>query len=141
MQKRKRHAYLQSASNVPQTRQTTARLNGPSPPLGKTGPRAGTAKSKSLIQPRAAGGQSAAKPNILRNGEGGRQPRDLNGKPIKQEEKPKPEPKMGKAVHIPGLPSGLTIERIENDSTVCISCRNPGASQALLRIDPPSRGS
>lgn len=31
-----------------------------------------------------------------------------------------------KAVHIPGLPSSLTIERISSDSAVCISCRNPG---------------
>lgn len=31
-----------------------------------------------------------------------------------------------KVVHIPGLPSSLTIERIEADSAICISCRNPG---------------
>lgn len=39
-----------------------------------------------------------------------------------------------KAVHIPGLPSSLTIERISSDSAVCISCRNPGVSSILLHI-------
>lgn len=39
-----------------------------------------------------------------------------------------------KAVHIPGLPSSLTIERISSDSAVCISCRNPGIPLILLYI-------
>lgn len=37
-----------------------------------------------------------------------------------------------RTVHIPGLPSSLTIERIENDSIVCIRCRNPGQCHVLL---------
>lgn len=37
-----------------------------------------------------------------------------------------------KAVHIPGLPSSLTIERIGSDSIVCIRCENPGKNMTLI---------
>ncbi|XP_076236108.1 uncharacterized protein LOC143180333 [Calliopsis andreniformis] len=134
--KRKRHSYLQSG-NVPQTRQTTARLNGPSPPPVKpvtqppksTSPPTSRTVMKSLIPVQ----KTSTRPNILRNAteskvfshkakiENGPSQIQLPVSTVKSVQS------IGnKAVHIPGLPSSLTIERISNDSAVCISCRNPG---------------
>ncbi|XP_053999379.1 uncharacterized protein LOC128887468 [Hylaeus anthracinus] len=132
--KRKRHSYLQSG-NVPQTRQTTARMNGPSPPPVKvlppksTSPPSSKAVMKSLIPVQ----KSTTRPNILRNVT---ESKVFTNK-VKAENGPSqiqlPVPTVksvqsigNKAVHIPGLPSSLTIERISNDSAVCITCRNPG---------------
>ncbi|XP_076620423.1 uncharacterized protein LOC143341403 [Colletes latitarsis] len=133
--KRKRHSYLQSG-NVPQTRQTTARMNGPSPPpvkvlpLKSTSPPSSRTVMKSLIPLQ----KSTTRPNILRNVteskvftnkvkvENGTSQIQLPTVPTV-----KTVQSIGnKAVHIPGLPSSLTIERISNDSAVCITCRNPG---------------
>lgn len=132
--KRKRHSYLQSNGTAPQTRQTTARLNGPSPPPNKVAgnkpsPPPPKASVKSLIPTQ----KSSTRPNILRNNP---ESKVYAGK-IKSENglsqaqtsiSVKTAQSLGsKAVHIPGLPSSLTIERIENDaSAVCIHCRNPG---------------
>lgn len=64
-----------------------------------------------------------AKPNILRNGSENKV-LSKNGNENTQSQNNK---SVGsKVVHIPGLPSSLTIERIEADSAICISCRNPG---------------
>ncbi|XP_031782325.1 uncharacterized protein LOC100680516 isoform X2 [Nasonia vitripennis] len=145
--KRRRHAYLQSLGSAPQTRQTTARLNGPSPPpkpYNKPGPKPGAAAAaRSLIQ---ASNKPGPKPAILRNGDG-KQKEFFSGKIVKQEteknsgnssssssngrdseqrKSAQQTTSTGKAVHIPGLPSSLTIERIENDSSICVTCRNPG---------------
>ena len=136
--KRKRHSYLQSG-NVPQTRQTTARMNGPSPPPVKavgqppksTSPPSSRTAMKSLIPIQ----KSTTRPNILRNVSESRV--YSNKAKLSHENGPsqlqlpvatvKSVQSIGnKAVHIPGLPSSLTIERISNDSAVCISCRNPG---------------
>ncbi|XP_034170927.2 uncharacterized protein LOC117600068 [Osmia lignaria lignaria] len=133
--KRKRHSYLQSG-NVPQTRQTTARLNGPSPPPVKVAPPKSTSPpaSKAVLKSLIPVQKSTTRPNILRsvteskvfpnkskveNGPGQIQlPTVPTVKSVQS---------IGnKAVHIPGLPSSLTIERISSDSAVCISCRNPG---------------
>uniref|UniRef100_A0A0C9RXK6 PHF21A_1 protein n=1 Tax=Fopius arisanus TaxID=64838 RepID=A0A0C9RXK6_9HYME len=123
--KRKRHAYLQSAGSAPQTRQTTARLNGPSPPPAKIPPKSASpptkTTSKSLIPPQ----KSAVRPNILRTMQETRafQNRSKLDNGTSQREAKLAETK---SVHIPGLPASLTIERIENDTAVCINCRNPG---------------
>ncbi|XP_058804371.1 uncharacterized protein LOC131671726 isoform X4 [Phymastichus coffea] len=129
-QKRKRYAYLQSG-NAPQTRQTTARLNGPSPtPTTKsTGRGSGSSKqstsSKPLIQP--AKTAAATGGSVMRNGEvtkhkefSIKQKTDNGNGTMKISS-------TGKTVHIPGLPSSLTVEWIDKDSTVCVSCRNPGS--------------
>ncbi|XP_058804369.1 uncharacterized protein LOC131671726 isoform X2 [Phymastichus coffea] len=128
--KRKRYAYLQSG-NAPQTRQTTARLNGPSPtPTTKsTGRGSGSSKqstsSKPLIQP--AKTAAATGGSVMRNGEvtkhkefSIKQKTDNGNGTMKISS-------TGKTVHIPGLPSSLTVEWIDKDSTVCVSCRNPGS--------------
>ncbi|XP_015593393.1 mucin-5AC isoform X4 [Cephus cinctus] len=130
--KRKRYSYLQSAGNAPQTRQTTARLNGPSPPPSKTSPPKSSSPStrtptKSLIPTQKA----TTRPNILRNAQESKvfpgKGKLENGSSQVQLPSAKSVQSVGsKAVHIPGLPSSLTIERIENDSSVCIHCRNPG---------------
>lgn len=132
--KRKRHSYLQSVGNIPQTRQTTARKNGPSPPPVKVVPTKSTspptrAVMKSLIPVQ----KSTTRPNILRNVSESKVfvNKSKMGNGPKQIQLPisaiKSVQSIGsKAVHIPGLPSSLTIERIGNDSAVCISCRNPG---------------
>ncbi|OAD61739.1 PHD finger protein 21A [Eufriesea mexicana] len=132
--KRKRHSYLQSG-NVPQTRQTTARMNGPSPPPVKVVPPKSTSPPtprtvmKSLIPVQ----KSTTRPNILRSVTESKvfpnKNKVENGP--SQIQLPVPTVKSvhsvgNKAVHIPGLPSSLTIERISSDSAVCISCRNPG---------------
>ncbi|XP_043518049.1 uncharacterized protein LOC122532920 isoform X2 [Frieseomelitta varia] len=133
--KRKRHSYLQSG-NVPQTRQTTARMNGPSPPPVKavpptksTSPPTSRTVMKSLIPVQ----KSSTRPNILRSVTESKvfpNKNKLENGPS-QIQMPVPTVKSihsvgNKAVHIPGLPSSLTIERISSDSAVCISCRNPG---------------
>ncbi|XP_020289676.1 cyclin-dependent kinase 12-like isoform X3 [Pseudomyrmex gracilis] len=131
--KRKRHTYLQSG-NAPHTRQTTARMNGPSPPpLSKPQPTKSTSTSppaqtvtKSLIPIQ----RSITRPNILRNTDS----KVFVNKSKAEDNQTRssvPSAKSiqsisNKTVHIPGLPSSLTIERIENDSIVCICCRNPG---------------
>lgn len=135
--KRKRCTYLQSVGSAPQTRQTTARMNGPSPPpVNKTtiqksaSPPTRTTMGKSIIPLQ----KSMTRPNILRNAsenkvytgkgkvENGSNfiqlPTIVGTKTIQST--------GSRTVHIPGLPSSLTIERIENDSIVCIRCRNPG---------------
>ncbi|XP_015593392.1 uncharacterized protein LOC107266899 isoform X2 [Cephus cinctus] len=121
-----------SAGNAPQTRQTTARLNGPSPPPSKTSPPKSSSPStrtptKSLIPTQKA----TTRPNILRNAQESKvfpgKGKLENGSSQVQLPSAKSVQSVGsKAVHIPGLPSSLTIERIENDSSVCIHCRNPG---------------
>ncbi|XP_043667087.1 uncharacterized protein LOC122628660 isoform X2 [Vespula pensylvanica] len=134
--KRKRCTYLQSGGSAPQTRQTTARMNGPSPPpvsktaLPKsTSPPSRTTIGKSLIPLQ----KSMTRPNILRNAS---ENKVYTGKgKVENGSNSMPLPIVGtktiqstgsRTVHIPGLPSSLTIERIENDSIVCIRCRNPG---------------
>ncbi|XP_078048983.1 uncharacterized protein LOC144476195 [Augochlora pura] len=132
--KRKRHSYLQSG-NVPQTRQTTARMNGPSPPPVKAAPPKSTSppSSRTVVKSLIPVQKSTTRPNILRNAteskvytnkakiENGPNQIQLPVSTVKSVQS------IGnKAVHIPGLPSSLTIERISNDSAVCISCRNPG---------------
>ncbi|XP_046820721.1 uncharacterized protein LOC124425020 isoform X2 [Vespa crabro] len=134
--KRKRCTYLQSGGSAPQTRQTTARMNGPSPPpvsktaLPKsTSPPSRTTIGKSLIPLQ----KSMTRPNILRNAS---ENKVYTGKgKVENGSNSIPLPIVGtktiqstgsRTVHIPGLPSSLTIERIENDSIVCIRCRNPG---------------
>nr|XP_031846342.1 uncharacterized protein LOC116432947 [Nomia melanderi] len=132
--KRKRHSYLQSG-NVPQTRQTTARMNGPSPPPVKAAPPKSTSPptSRTVMKSLIPVQKSTTRPNILRNVTDSK----VYTNKAKVENGPSqiqlPVPTMksvqsigNKAVHIPGLPSSLTIERISNDSAVCISCRNPG---------------
>ncbi|XP_076282663.1 uncharacterized protein LOC143210071 [Lasioglossum baleicum] len=133
--KRKRHSYLQSG-NVPQTRQTTARLNGPSPPPVKVAPPKSTSppSSRAVMKSLIPVQKSTTRPNILRNATESKvytnKTKVENGQ--NQMQLPVPTVKSSvqsignKAVHIPGLPSSLTIERISNDSAVCISCRNPG---------------
>ncbi|KAK2587474.1 hypothetical protein KPH14_003178 [Odynerus spinipes] len=134
--KRKRCTYLQSVGSAPQTRQTTARMNGPSPPpVNKTtvpkstSPPTRTAMGKSLIPLQ----KSMTRPNILRNAS---ENKVYTGKgKVENGSNSIQLPIVGaktiqstgsRTVHIPGLPSSLTIERIENDSIVCIRCRNPG---------------
>ncbi|XP_026830240.1 uncharacterized protein LOC105280524 [Ooceraea biroi] len=129
--KRKRHSYLQSG-NAPHTRQTTARLNGPSPPPSKAQPTKSISPpvqtiTKSLIPVQ----KSTTRPNILRNADS---KVFVNKSKIEDNQmrssvsSAKSIQSIGnKAVHIPGLPSSLTIERIGNDSVVCICCRNPGS--------------
>ncbi|XP_003702329.1 uncharacterized protein LOC100876648 [Megachile rotundata] len=132
--KRKRHSYLQSG-NVPQTRQTTARMNGPSPPPVKVAPpkSASPPASKTVMKSLIPVQKSSTRPNILRNVTESKvfanKSKVENGP--SQIQLPVPTVKSvqsigNKAVHIPGLPSSLTIERISSDSAVCISCRNPG---------------
>lgn len=142
LQKRKRCTYLQSSGSAPQTRQTTARMNGPSPPpvsktaLPKsTSPPSKTTIGKSLIPLQ----KSMTRPNILRNAS---ENKVYTGKgKVENGSNSIPLPIVGtktiqstgsRTVHIPGLPSSLTIERIENDSIVCIRCRNPGQCHLLL---------
>ncbi|XP_033302150.1 uncharacterized protein LOC117206700 [Bombus bifarius] len=132
--KRKRHSYLQSG-NVPQTRQTTARMNGPSPPPVKVVPAKSTSPptSRTVMKSLIPVQKSTTRPNILRNVTESKvfpnKNKVENGP--SQTQLPVPTVKSvqsvgSKAVHIPGLPSSLTIERISSDSAVCISCRNPG---------------
>ncbi|XP_044586725.1 mucin-5AC-like isoform X2 [Cotesia glomerata] len=154
--KKKRHSYLQSG-NAPQTRQTTARLNGPSPPpppptatssgqkvqksqsvtksvAGSPPPSPSSSSSsqssnsKSLLPAQKPSG----KPNILRNLnetlahgscnktlENGSKSQTITSNSNSVKSSP------SKVMNIPGLPSSLTIEKIEND-VVCIHCRSPG---------------
>lgn len=135
-QKRKRHSYLQSG-NAPQTRQTTARLNGPSPPPLSAKNQGSSTKStsppiksstKSLIQAQ----KTSSKPNILRgNGE------KLYNVRVKVEHDSDQSDATtksigGKALNIPGLPSSVTIERIGHDTAVCTICRNTGINASTL---------
>ncbi|XP_015125031.1 uncharacterized protein LOC107046826 [Diachasma alloeum] len=123
--KRKRHAYLQSMGTAPQTRQTTARLNGPSPPPTKAPPKSTSPLTKTISKSLIPQQKSTVRPNILRTMQEARafQNRSKLDNGTSQREAKVVEPK---SVHIPGLPASLTIERIENDSAVCINCRNPG---------------
>ncbi|XP_063986758.1 mucin-2-like isoform X1 [Diachasmimorpha longicaudata] len=123
--KRKRHAYLQSVGTAPQTRQTTARLNGPSPPPVKAPPKSTSPPTKTISKNSIPQQKSAVRPNILRTMQETRasQNRSKLDNGTSQREAKVVETK---SVHIPGLPSSLTIERIENDTAVCINCRNPG---------------
>ncbi|XP_026675112.1 uncharacterized protein LOC108631907 isoform X2 [Ceratina calcarata] len=129
--KRKRHSYLQSG-NVPQTRQTTARMNGPSPPPVKAvPPKSSLTTSRTVMKSLIPVQKSATRPNILRNVTESRVYSNKTKIENGASQMPVPTVKSvqsvgNKAVHIPGLPSSLTIERISSDSAVCISCRNPG---------------
>ncbi|XP_011648375.1 uncharacterized protein LOC105434363 isoform X2 [Pogonomyrmex barbatus] len=129
--KRKRHSYLQSG-NAPHTRQTTARLNGPSPPPNKTQPTKSTSPptqtvTKSLIPIQ----KSTTRPNILRNADSkvfiNKSKTEDNQIQLSATSAKSVQSIGNKAVHIPGLPSSLTIERIGSDSIICICCRNPGS--------------
>ncbi|KAG7198632.1 hypothetical protein KM043_005991 [Ampulex compressa] len=132
--KRKRHSYLQSVGNVPQTRQTTARMNGPSPPPNKVASTKSTSlPTRTVMKSLIPVQKSTTRPNILRNVTESKvfvsKTKIENGP--SQIQMPVPSVKAvqsvgNKAVHIPGLPSSLTIERIGNDSAVCIICKNPG---------------
>ncbi|KAI4494419.1 hypothetical protein M0802_008911 [Mischocyttarus mexicanus] len=134
--KRKKCMYLQSGGSAPQTRQTTARMNGPSPPpVSKTA----LSKSTSLPSKTTIGKsliplqKSMTRPNILRNASEnkvftgkGKVENDSNSISLPIVATKTIQSAGSRTVHIPGLPSCLTIERIENDSIVCIRCRNPG---------------
>ncbi|XP_012264727.2 mucin-17-like isoform X1 [Athalia rosae] len=122
--KRKKHSYLQSNGTAPQTRQTTARLNGPSPPPNKvSGSKPSTTPSRIPIKSLIPTQKSSTRPNILRNNP---ESKVFPGK-IKSEDGSTQGP-SAKGGHIPGLPSTLTIERIRNETVaVCIHCRNPGS--------------
>ncbi|XP_077264852.1 uncharacterized protein LOC143898926 isoform X1 [Temnothorax americanus] len=129
--KRKRHSYLQSG-NAPHTRQTTARMNGPSPPPNKTQPTKSTSPpaqtvTKSLIPIQ----KSTTRPNILRNADSkvfvNKSKIEDNQMRVSVSSAKSVQSIGNKAVCIPGLPSSLTIERIGSDSIVCISCENPGS--------------
>ncbi|XP_012278271.1 uncharacterized protein LOC105698532 isoform X2 [Orussus abietinus] len=130
--KRKKYSYMQSAGNAPQTRQTTARLNGPSPPPGKVSlSKSVSPPTRNLAKSLIPNQKSGTRPNILRSvAESklfvGKNKRE-NGLGQARVSASRPVQSVGgKTVHIPGLPSSLTIERIEGETTVCISCRNPG---------------
>ncbi|XP_018375114.1 PREDICTED: uncharacterized protein LOC108768916 isoform X3 [Trachymyrmex cornetzi] len=126
--KRRRYSYL--SGNPPHTRQTTARMNDPSSPLNKTQPTKPTsppAQTKPLVPVQ----KSTTRPNILRNAES---KVFVNKSKVEDDQtrlsvsSAKSVQSVGsKAVHIPGLPSSLTIERIGSDSIVCICCENPGS--------------
>lgn len=126
--KRRRLCPYLSSENAPHTRQTTARMNGPSPPPNKTQPAKSTsppAQTKSLIPVQ----KSTTRPNILRNADS---KVFVNKNKIEDNQMRSSVPSAksiqpigNKAVHIPGLPSSLTIERIGNEPVVCICCRNP----------------
>lgn len=118
-------------------------MNGPSPPPASktalpksTSPPSRTTIGKSLIPLQ----KSMTRPNILRNAS---ENKVYTGKgKVENGSNSMPLPIVGtktiqstgssRTVHIPGLPSSLTIERIENDSIVCIRCRNPGQCHVLL---------
>ncbi|XP_008554650.1 uncharacterized protein LOC103576278 [Microplitis demolitor] len=165
--KKKRHSYLQSG-NAPQTRQTTARLNGPSPPPPPSLPSSSSSSSNNKVTksqpgvpktvpltsspPSSSSSSSCSsslsqsstskslipaqkpvgKPNILRNlnetvhvscnktlENGCSTSQTITSNSNSSKSSP------SKAMNIPGLPSSLTIEKIEND-VVCINCRSPG---------------
>ncbi|XP_011868119.1 PREDICTED: uncharacterized protein LOC105562151 isoform X2 [Vollenhovia emeryi] len=129
--KRKRHSYLQSG-NAPHTRQTTARMNGPSPPPNKTQPTKSTSPpaqtvTKSLYPVH----KSTTRPNILRNADSkvfvNKNKMEDNQVRLSVSSAKSVQSIGNKVVHIPGLPSSLTIERIGSDSIVCICCENPGS--------------
>ncbi|XP_014606321.1 PREDICTED: PH domain-containing protein DDB_G0287875-like isoform X2 [Polistes canadensis] len=134
--KRKRCTYLQSGGSAPQTRQTTARMNGPSPPpVSKTAlPKSTSLPSKTTIGKSLIPLQkSMTRPNILRNASEnkvypgkGKIENGSNSVSLPIVATKTIQSAGSRTVHIPGLPSCLTIERIENDSIVCIRCRNPG---------------
>ncbi|XP_015172652.1 PREDICTED: probable serine/threonine-protein kinase DDB_G0282963 isoform X2 [Polistes dominula] len=135
--KKKKCTYLQSGGSAPQTRQTTARMNGPSPPpVSKTAlPKSTSLPSKTTIGKSLIPLQkSMTRPNILRNASESKvypgKGKIENGSNSSMSLPIVPTKTIqstgSRTVHIPGLPSCLTIERIENDSIVCIRCRNPG---------------
>lgn len=124
------------SGNAPHTRQTTARMNGPSPPPPSKAQstkstslqaRANATKSLILVQK-----SSSSRPNILRNAADSKV-YAKNKIEDKQTQSSATSAKTiqigGKTVHLPGLPSSLTIERIENNSLVCITCRNKTSGQ------------
>lgn len=119
------------SGNAPHTRQTTARMNGPSPPPNKTQSTKSTSPptqtvTKSLIPIQ----KSTIRPNILRNADSkvfvNKSKIEDNQMRLSVSSAKSVQSIGNKAVHIPGLPSSLTIERIGSDSIVCICCRNPG---------------
>ncbi|XP_066598303.1 uncharacterized protein [Prorops nasuta] len=128
----KKKRYMQGNGSAPKTRQSKVK-KGPSPP-----PPVKVVRPKSISPPTRANLKSlvplqktSGRPNILRNvteskvfanksklENGTSQTQVPSAKTVQSTDR--------KTVHIPGLPSSLTIERIENDSIVCICCRNPG---------------
>ncbi|XP_012063966.1 PREDICTED: uncharacterized protein LOC105627287 [Atta cephalotes] len=126
--KRRRYSYL--SGNPPHTRQTTARMNGPSSPLNKTQltkPTSPSEQTKPLVPVQ----KSTTRPNILRNAESkvfvNKSKVEDNQTRLSVSSAKSVQSVGSKAVHIPGLPSSLTIERIGSDSIVCICCENPGS--------------
>ncbi|KAG5317807.1 PF21A protein, partial [Pseudoatta argentina] len=126
--KRRRYSYL--SGNPPHTRQTTARMNGPSLPLNKSQPIKPTSPSEQT-KPLIPVQKSTTRPNILRNAESkvfvNKSKVEDNQTRLSVSSAKSVQSVGSKAVHIPGLPSSLTIERIGSDSIVCICCKNPGS--------------
>ncbi|XP_011055870.1 PREDICTED: uncharacterized protein LOC105146921 isoform X2 [Acromyrmex echinatior] len=126
--KRRRYSYL--SGNPPHTRQTTARMNGPSSPLNKSQPIKPTSPSEQT-KPLVPVQKSTTRPNILRNAESkvfvNKSKVEDNQTRLSVSSAKSVQSVGSKAVHIPGLPSSLTIERIGSDSIVCICCENPGS--------------
>lgn len=128
-QKRRKYDLQKKA---PHTRQMTARKNGPSPPPNKAQATKSTSpptRAKASLTPVQK--SSSNRPNILRNTES----KVFANKSKLEDSQTSTSVSTSaksiqsidsKTVHIQGLPSSLTIERIENDSIVCITCRNPG---------------
>lgn len=125
------------SGNAPHTRQTTARMNGPSPPPNKIQPIKSTSPpaqtiTKSLIPIQ----KSTTRPNILRNADSkvfvNKSKIEDNQTRLSVSSAKSVQSIGNKAVHIPGLPSSLTIERIGSDSIVCICCENPGKNNTSI---------
>ncbi|XP_018398765.1 PREDICTED: uncharacterized protein LOC108776596 [Cyphomyrmex costatus] len=128
--KRRRYSYL--AGNPPHTRQTTARMNGPSSPPNKTQPIKSTSPpTQAVTKPLVPIQKSTTRPNILRNAESkvfvNKSKIEDNQMRLSVSSAKSVQSVGSKTVHIPGLPSSLTIERIGSDSIVCICCENPGS--------------
>ncbi|XP_074101579.1 uncharacterized protein LOC141529087 isoform X3 [Cotesia typhae] len=178
--KKKRHSYLQSG-NAPQTRQTTARLNGPSPPPPPTATSSGhkiqksqpvtksvagspppspssssssqSSSSKSLLPAQKPSGKPNILPNLnetLAHGSCNKTVENCSKSQTITSNSNSVKTSPSKVINIPGLPSSLTIEKIEND-VVCIHCRSPGMlstcencsanyHQACHVILPPPQG-
>ncbi|EFN84140.1 PHD finger protein 21A [Harpegnathos saltator] len=128
--RQKKQSYMQSG-NAPHTRQA-ARMNGPSPPPSKAQATKSTSQQARAITKLIPVQKSNTRPNILRNADS-KVFVNKNKIEDKQTQSSVTGAKTiqigGKTVHLPGLPSSLTIERIENESVVCITCRNKSSGQ------------
>lgn len=109
-------------------------MNGPSPPPSKAQATKSTslqarAVTKSLITVPVQ--KSNTRPNILRSADSKVfvNKNRVEEKQTQSSTSAKTIQIGGKTVHLPGLPSSLTIERIENESVVCITCRNKTSGQ------------